>query len=395
MPKALPKRKVMTGNAAAAWAVMLCRPNVISGYPITPATEILDVLYGFQADGMLQCETVEPEGEHSVMSVLLGASYGGARTFTATSAQGLFFMFEPYVSAANQRLPIVMVNVNREILPPTVVSASGQDIYLVKDTGWIQIHVESCQEILDTVVMAYKLAEDPEIMLPVTVAYDGYYLSYFSEAVNIPDQKMVDDFLPRLQMSPRIDPLEPLTAAPWSSGNVLTEYRVKHLMALQRAKSKIEEIEEEYNKRFGRSYGGQIEEYRCEDADIVLVGMDSLVGTAKVVVDRKRDEGLKVGLVKIRLFRPFPWERLVKALGGRKAIGVIDRDVCFGWQRGHLMMELQAALNNLDGHIPMLNFIGGLCGNDITTDHMARIIEIVKQVSEGKSYPEVTFLDME
>ena len=394
-PQILSKRKVMTGNAAAAWAVMLSRPDVISGYPITPATEILEVLYGFQADGLLQCETVEPEGELSAMSILLGASYGGARTFTATSAQGLFFMFEPYVSAANQRLPIVMVNVNREILPPTVVASSGQDIYLVKDTGWIQIHADSCQEILDTVIMAYRLAEDPEILLPVTVAFDGYYLSYYSEAVDIPAQEMVDEFLPRRQRIPRIDPEEPVTAAPWSTGNVLTEYRVKHLAALERARTKLEEIEREFEEVFGRSYGGQIEEYRCQDADIILVGMGSLIGTAKVVVDQKREEGLKVGLVKVRLFRPFPWEKLVNALKGSKAIGVVDRDVCFGWQRGHLMMELQAALNNLEGRIPMLNFIGGLCGNDITTEHIIRAIDTVKQASEGKPCQEVTFMDLE
>jgi len=393
--KAFPKRKVMTGNAAAAWAVMLCRPDVISGYPISPATEILDVLYSFQADGVLSCEMVEPEGEHSVLSILIGASCGGARTFTASSSQGLFFMFEPYISAATQRLPIVTVNANREIIPPTVVSASGQDIYLVKDAGWIQIHAENCQEILDTVIMAYRLAEDTEIMLPVTVAFDGYYLSYLSEPVDIPDQKAINEFLPRGKWGPRIDPEKPLTTAPWVSGNVLTEYRIKHLRALQLTKTKIEEIEAEYKQLFGRSYGGVIEEYRCDDADIILVGMGSLVGTARVAVDRKRDEGIKVGLVKVRVFRPFPWEKLINVLKGRKAIGVIDRDVCFGWQRGHLMMELQAALHYLDKPIPLINFIGGLCGNDITTEYMTRVIDTVKQASEGKPVQEVTFLDME
>jgi len=393
--KALPRRKVMTGNAAAAWAVMLCQPNVISAYPITPASEILEVLYGFQADGLLQCEMVEPEGEHSAMSILLGASYGGARTFTATSAQGLFFMFEPYISAANQRLPIVMVNVNREISPPTVVSASGQDICLVKEAGWIQIHVTSCQEIIDTIIMAYRLAEDPEILLPVTVAYDGYYLSYFSEAIDIPPQNMVNEFLPRRQAVHCIDPQEPLTAAPWATGRGLTEYRVKHMAALERTRTKLEEIEAEFEQFFGRSYGGQIEEYRCEDADIILVGMGSLIGTAKVVVDRKREEGLKVGLVNVRLFRPFPWKKLVSALKDRKAIGVIDRDVCFGWQCGHLMMELQAALNKLESRIPMVNFIGGLSGNDITKEHLVRVVDTVKQASEGQPFQEVIFLDLE
>jgi len=390
------QRKVLTGNAAAAYAAMLCHPDVISGYPITPQTEILEVLYRFQAEGLLQSKMVEPEGEHSVMSIIIGASSAGARTFTATSAQGLFFMFEPYISAATQRLPIVMVNVNREILPPMSVSGSGQDIVLVKDAGWIQIHVESCQEILDTIIMAFRLAEDPEILVPVTVAYDGYYLSYFSEAVDIPAQEKVDEFLPGTQRTPRIDPETPMTMGPFVSVEMFTEYRAKHMAALQRAKVKIEEIEGEFHQIFGRSYGGQIEEYRCEDADIVLVAMGSCVGTAKVMVDRKRDEGLKVGLIKVRMFRPFPREKLVDALSGRKAIGVIDRNVCFGWNCGHLLVELRAAPTNyLGSSIPLLNFIGGLNGGDITLQHMERVIDTVHLAGQGKPFKEVTFLDLE
>jgi len=374
---------------------MLCKPDVVSGYPITPQTELWDTLYRLIADGLLECETVEPEGEHSVMSIIIGASSAGARTFTATAAQGLFFMFEPYVAAANQRLPIVMVNANRDSLPPTTVSGGGQDIMTVKTTGWVQIHVESCQEILDTIIMAYRLAEDPEIQLPVTVSYDGYYLSYFSEAVDIPTEASVDSFLPRIERIPKIDPEAPMSVAPWTSPRVFTEYRVKHMAAMQRTKTKLEEIEAEFQKVFGRSYGGQIEEYRCEDADIVLVAMNSCVGTAKVVVDQKRDEGLKVGLVKVRLFRPFPREKIAAALKGRKAIGVIDRNVYFGWNCGHLLMELKAALNDIDERMPLLNFIGGLNGGDITLDHIERAIECVNLAAQGKPYQEVSYLELE
>ena len=387
--------KVLTGNATAAYAVMLCKPDVVSGYPITPQTELWDTLYRLIADGLLECETVEPEGEHSVMSIIIGASSAGARTFTATAAQGLFFMFEPFVAAANQRLPIVMVNANRESLPPTSVSGSGQDIMIVKTTGWIQIHVESCQEILDTIIMAYRLAEDPDILLPVIVSYDGYYLSYFSEAVDIPTQKNVDHFLPRRERIPIIDPEAPMTVAPWTSPRVFTEYRVKHMAAMQRTKTKLEEIEEEFQKIFGRRYGGQIEEYRCEDADIVLVAMNSCVGTAKVIVDQKRDEGLKVGLVKVRLFRPFPQEKLAAALKGKKAIGVIDRNVYFGWNCGHLLMELKAALNDLNERVPMLNFIGGLNGGDITLDNISGAVDAVNRAAQGEAYQELAFFDLE
>ncbi len=389
------QRKVMTGNAAAAYAAMLCRPNVIAAYPITPSTEILEVLYRFQAEGRLQSKMTEPEGEHSVMSILISATAAGARTFSATSAQGLFFMYEPYIFAAAHRLPIVMVNANRET-PPAAVASSGQDIMMVKDAGWIQIHVESCQEILDTIIMAYKLAEDPEILLPVTMAYDGYYLSYYSEAVDIPSQKKVDQFLPRRERSPRLDPETPMTMQPTVSVQMFTEYRVKHMAALQRAKTKLEEIEGEFQRVFGRSYGGQMEEYRCDDADIVLVALGSCVGTAKVMVDRKRDEGLKVGLVKVRLFRPFPRERLITALRGKKAIGVIDRNVCFPWNCGHLLVELRAALmNDLWERIPLLNFIGGLNGGDITLEHMARAIDTVNLAAQGKAYQEVSFFELE
>jgi pyruvate/2-oxoacid:ferredoxin oxidoreductase alpha subunit len=256
--------------------------------------------------------------------------------------------------------------------------------------------VESCQEILDTIIMAYKLAEDPEILLPVTMAYDGYYLSYYSEAVDIPSQKKVDQFLPRRERSPRLDPETPMTMQPTVSVQMFTEYRVKHMAALQRAKTKLEEIEGEFQRVFGRSYGGQMEEYRCDDADIVLVALGSCVGTAKVMVDRKRDEGLKVGLVKVRLFRPFPRERLITALRGKKAIGVIDRNVCFPWNCGHLLVELKAALmNDLWERIPLLNFIGGLNGGDITLEHMARAIDTVNLAAQGKAYQEVTFFELE
>ena len=388
-------RKVLTGNAVAAYAVMLCRPDVVSGYPITPQTELWDVLYRLVADGMLDCETVEPEGEHSVMSIILAASSAGARTFTASSAQGLFFMFEPFISAANQRLPIVMVIASRESLPPTTVSGGGQDAMTVKTTGWIQIHAESCQEILDTIIMAYRLAEDPEILLPVTVVYDGYYLSYFSEAVDIPTQESVDKFLPRRERFPIIDPERPMTTAPWMAPREFTEYRAKHLAALQRTKPKLEEIEGEFQKVFGRSYGGQIEEYRCEDADIVLVALGSCVGTAKTVVDQKRDEGLKVGLVKVRLFRPFPREKIAAALKGRKAVGIIDRNVDFGWNCGHLLVEVKIALNDIDERMPLLNFIGGLNGGDITLDNISGAVDAVNRAAQGEAYQELAFFDLE
>ena len=395
-PKALTthRRKVMTGNAAAAHAAMLCHPHVIAAYPITPSTEIVDVLYQLQAEGTLKSQMAEPEGEHSVMSILASAAAAGARTFTATSSAGLFYMYEPYVFAAAHRLPIVIVDATRETHPAAVAS-SGQDIMMVKDAGWVQIHVESCQEILDTIIMAYRLAEDLEILLPVTVAYDGYYLSYYSEAVDIPNQESVDRFAPWRERVHRLDPEMPMTMQPVSSVRLFTEYRAKHMAAMQRTKTKLEEIEGEFQKVFGRSYGGQIEEYRCEDAEIVIVALGSCVGTAKTVVDQKRDDGLKVGLVKVRLFRPFPQEKLVAALKGKKAIGVIDRNVHFAWNSGHLLVELKTALSDSPERVPMLNFIGGLNGGDITLDNISGAVDAVNRTAQGEAYQELTFFDLE
>lgn len=389
------QRKVLTGNAAAAYAAMLCQPDVIAAYPITPATEILEVLYAFQAEGLMRSQMVEPEGEHSVMSILIGASVSGGRTFTATSSQGLFFMYEPLIFAASHRLPIVMVNVSRET-PPAAVASSGQDIHMVKDNGWIQLHGESCQEILDTIIMAYRLSEDPDILVPIIIAYDGYYLSYRSEAVDIPSQSQVNAFLPpRKIVNPILTTDAPMTMQPLMPTKIFTEYRVKHMEAMQRAMTKLDAIEAEFADIFGRSYPGVIEEYRCDDADIILLTLGSCAGTAKVVIDRKRDEGINVGMLRVRMYRPFPKVQLAEKLKGKKAIGVIDRDVSFGWNSGHLLVEAKAALNDVEGErIPILNFIGGLNGGDITVKHLGRAVDDVNRAAQGHDYEHVTFFEL-
>lgn len=390
-----PKLQLLEGNQAVAYAVRLCRPDVIAGYPITPISSTWDCLFQFKADGLLEAEIVAVEGEHSSMSVLIGAATAGGRTFTCSSSQGLTFMYEAYVSASTLRLPIVMAIGTREVNSPQGVTASDQDAFVIKDAGWIQIFVESCQEILDTIIMAYRLAEDPQILLPVNVCYTGFYLSYLSEPVDIPGQESVDRFLPPLRMEACLDPETPMTAHTYTRGITTTEYRYKHAAAMQRAKAKIEEIDKEFYQVFGRSYGGQIEEYRCADADIILLAMGSQAGTAKVVVDQKRAEGLKVGLIKVRMLRPFPREKLVNALSGKRVVGVIDRSVSFGWNCGGLFMELKAALNDLDTRMPLLNFITGLSGLDITLLRIEEAINALQSAAEGKPYQEVTWLDLE
>jgi phenylglyoxylate dehydrogenase alpha subunit len=388
--------KVLSGNQAAAEAAVLCQPDVVAAYPITPQSEVVEELSKYYAEGALQAEFVEVEGEHSAMSVLIGASSSGGRTFSATSSHGLLFMFEAYFYASTLRLPIVMAHVCRELAAPNTVLCSQQDILTMRDAGWIQIHGASCQEILDAIIMAYRLAEDPDIMLPVNVCYDGHYLSHFSARVEVPDPTDVADFLPEKTLREcRLDPDKPMMQAPYLGGKLFTEYRYKHCSAMQDALPKIDYIDAEFQKAFGRSYGGSLEEYRVEDAEIVLVALGSAASTAKVVIDSKRAEGVKVGLVRIRCFRPFPGDRLVKALRGAKAIGVIDRDVCFGWNTGIVFMELRSLLNRAQINLPMVNFIAGLSGADINIEQIGRAINEIQQVSRGGSDREVTWLDLE
>jgi pyruvate/2-oxoacid:ferredoxin oxidoreductase alpha subunit len=388
--------KVLKGNSAAAHAVLLCKPEVVAAYPITPQSPIVEELSKFYANGLLDTAFVEVEGEHSAMSVIIGASSTGGRVFSATSSNGLAFMFEAYFYASTLRLPIVMVDVCRELAAPNTVLCSQQDILTMRDAGWIQIHAESCQEILDAIIMAYRLAEDPDILLPVNVCYDGHYLSHLSARVEIPSQVDVGSFLPsREPPACRLDPDKPMMQGVFLGGKPFTEFRYKHCLAMSHAKQKIDAIDREFHKIFGRRYGGLIEEYRTEDAEILLLAIGSAASTAKVVIDDKRDKGVKVGLVRIRAFRPFPVERLAQVVRGKKALGVFDRDVCFGWNTGIVFMEMRAALNKLGLSIPMVNFIDGLSGADITLEHIEKAVDVTCRAATGEPCQEVTWLTLE
>ncbi len=389
--------KVLDGNGAAAYGVMLCRPDIMAAYPITPMTPLIERLARFVADGLLMAETVEVEGEHSAISVLIGASNAGGRTFTASSSQGLAFMAEAYIKAATDRIPIVMVIVGREMAGPDGVYSGQQDSLTLRDAGWVQIYAESCQEILDSIIMAYRLAEDEEILLPVNVCYEGYYLSHLIDGVKVPAQEDVDRFLAPLSKMRRfrLDPEVGLTYAGPPTPDIFAEYRYTHIAALDRAKEKIDAIDLEFQQLFGRGYGGQIEEYRMEDAAIALISMGSPSGTAKAVIDSKRDAGMKVGLVKIRALRPFPKERLAKALQGKRAVGVLDKNVCFGWDGGVVLMETKAALYESGTMVPTVGFIGGLGSCDISKQHIERAIDTVDRAARGQPYKPVTWLNLE
>lgn len=391
--------RVMDGNIAAAYGAMLSRPDVISCFPITPQSSLGEELSRFVADGVLDAEMVEPEGENSALSILIGAAMAGGRTFTATSSQGLSFMHDAYLFTAGNRFPVVMVIAMREQVGPHGVVAGQQDAVLDKDAGWIQFYAESCQEILDSIIMAYRLAEDAEILIPVNVCYEGFYLSYQAQRVEIPAQKDVDRFLAPVKEAKRTKLCleDPKICSSYTvPGELYTEYRYKYCAATQRAREKCDLIDEEFHGIFGRSYGGQIEEYRTQDADVVIVTMGASTGTAKVVVDRKRDQGLKVGLIKIRMFRPFPSERLIKALDGKKAVGVIDRNVFYSGFCGHGFSELKGLLGDMRPPVPrMVNFIAGLGGCDVIPAHVERAIETTYEAAEGKAVQKVTWLSLE
>ena len=272
-----------------------------------------------------------------------------------------------------------------------------QDSLTLRDAGWVQIYAESCQEILDSIIMAYRLAEDEEILLPVNVCYDGYYLSHLIDGVEVPAHEDVDRFLAPLSKTKRfrLDPEVGLTYAGLAAPEIFTEYRYKHMAALDRAKEKIDAIDLEFKQLFGRGYGGQIEEYRMKDAEIALISMGSPSGTAKAVIDNKRDAGMKVGLVRIRALRPFPKERLAEALHNKKAVGVLDKNVCFGWGLGVVLMETKAALYESGITVPTVGFIGGLGSCDITKQHIGRAIDAVDKAARGLSYKPVTWLNLE
>jgi len=389
--------RTITGNAAAAYGAILCQPDVVALYPITPQSEVIEKLAGFHSDGLLDAEMVEVEGENSAINVVTAASMAGARVFTATSSWGLAFMYDGMLQASGFRAPVVMVNVNREMPGILAVSSGQQDMTATRDSGWIQVIAEDCQEILDLVIMAFRLAEDFHVQLPVMVNYDGFYLSYLAEGVHLPERQEVSAFLAPLKKQPERPVLVPGGPLGCGTHGILegfAELRFKHSAAMERAKKIFDDIDALYGPAFGRSYGGQIEEYRVSDAEIVLVASGSAAGTVKAVIDARRKNGEKVGLVKLRMFRPFPRERLTRALQGKKAVGVIDRSVCFGWDCGPVFMELSAIASGI-GAPPLMNFIDGLANLDITACHVEMMIERVQSAAKGGTFRKVSWIPLE
>ncbi|HNZ01279.1 MAG TPA: hypothetical protein PLS77_10905 [Anaerolineaceae bacterium] len=388
--------QVLNGNKAAAIGAALCKPGVIAAYPITPQTPLVEYLAEFAADGRISSSVCEVESELSAMSVLTGASLAGSRTFTATSSQGLALMYEPYFRASTLRLPVVMAIANREMISPQTLWGGPQDSLTVRDAGWLQLYVEDNQEILDSIIMAFRLAEDPRVLLPMNVCYDGFYLSHSAERVEIPSQELVDAFIPEYQPQHIIlDPKRPMAVDPLTNGYLLTEYRMKHMMAQQNALKLIDELDQEFGKMFGREYGGSIETYFCEDADFILVTMGSMTGAAKDCVDLAREQGIPIGLLKVRMVRPFPAARIAAVLKGKRAYGVIDRNVSFGWNTGIIYQEICASMYRSNQNVLNVPFICGLGGEDITKAHINYAIQKIQERAEGKISQDTIWLNRE
>lgn len=391
------KVTAVTGLEAAAHAVRLARVPIVTGYPITPQTYIIEYLTSMIDKGELDATFIPAEGEHSALSFLIGASLAGSRTFTATTGQGLAFMYEPYFMASTMRVPIVMAIAMREMIGPSSGFPSHQDIITVRDAGWIQLYVEDNQEALDTILMAYKIAEHPDVLLPVNVCFDGFYVSYSTARVEIPEATGVDDFLPPYNPTHvRLDPSLGICVNNVAvSGQLVTQYRFAHARAMESAKRVINEVDEDFGRRFGRSYGGLLEEYCLADAEVVLLSIAGICGTLREVVDRARDRGIKLGMLKLRSLRPFPTAEVCRALSGKKAVGVIDRNVSLGWNAGVVYLELRAALNGAAGAPPLAGFVAGLGGLEITLDQLDLAVDTVCKAAAGHAVPTVTWLGLE
>ncbi len=363
-------RMVLTGNHTAAYAAKLARVEVVAAYPITPQTQIVEKLSEIIARGELKAEFIKVESEHSAMAACIGASAAGARAFTATSSQGLALMHELLHWAAGARLPIVMANVNRAMAPPWNIWCDHNDSISQRDTGWMQIYCESNQEVMDSIIQAFRVAES--VRLPVMVNLDGFYLSHTAEPVEFPDQDEVDKFLPEYDPEDKLDPENPFSYGAMAVPENYARMRYNLHLAMQRAKRLIKETGAEYGRRFGRYYD-IVDPYRCDDAEVLLISTSTIASTAKDVIDAMRDEGEKVGLLRIRWFRPFPLEEIRKVAGKVRKICVIDRNLSFGFE-GAISSEVKAVLYSIEPRPQVYSFLMGIGGMDVPPEEIERAI---------------------
>jgi pyruvate/2-oxoacid:ferredoxin oxidoreductase alpha subunit len=366
-------RLVDTGNHFAAWGARLARAEVVSAYPITPQTQVIEEISRFIDEGEMDCEYIPVESEHSAMAAMIGSAAMGVRSFSATSSHGLAYMHELLHWAAGIRLPMVMVNVNRALGPGWNIWCDHQDTLAARDTGWIQLYCASHQEVLDTVIQAFRISEDFKVILPVMVCYDAIFISHSYMQVEIPDQEIVDDFLPRFRSLWKLDLDYPLTHGSVIYPDDYEEVRFSMFQGLDNARKVIKLAAEEYRDIVGGFHGGLVETYRMDDADCALVAMGSMASECKMAVDELRKKGHRCGVVRVRSYRPFPIAELREILASLRAVMVLDRSVSFGME-GALFSEVKAAIYG-HGDAAIYNLIIGLGGRDVRYDVVAEKTE--------------------
>ncbi len=369
--------KQIEGSHAVAHVVAQCRPHVISAYPITPQTHIVEELADIVGAGQLDAEFVNVESEFSAASVVLGASAAGARAYTATSSQGLLLMSEVIYCIAGMRLPIVLTCANRAISAPLSIWNDQQDSMAVRDAGWIQLHAEDNQEASDLHIQAFKIAE--QTFLPVMVCMDGFILTHAYEPVDIPEQKEVDEFLPAFQPRHIVDPRWPRGIGLFADPRFYMETRYILHRALEKSEETIKEVSSEFAKAFGRESGGFIKTYKLEEADVVVISMGSVVGTIKELIDQLEEKGKKVGLLQICSYRPFPRKEVYNALKDKMNIVVLEKCISLG-RGGILASDIRWSFPRAEKKDRNISsFVAGLGGRNISIDDLRYMVEKVEK----------------
>lgn len=385
----------LDGNSAVAHAMRQINPDVVAAYPITPQTSTVQTFAEFVANGLVDTEFVTVESEHSALSACVGAAAAGARVMTATSSAGLAFMWEILYVAASTRLPICMLVANRALSAPINIHCDHSDSMGARDAGWIHLFAENPQESYDNAIQAVRIAEHPDVLLPVMFMHDGFITSHGMERVELLDDQEVRDFIGEYRPKhPLLDLDHPITVGPLDFYDYYFEHKRQQVEAMEQVTRLILEVGEEFGRRFGRRYG-LFEAYRLDDAEVAIVVLSSTAGTTRVVVDRLRAQGLKVGLLKPRVFRPFPAQELAEALAHVQVVGVMDRSISFGSMHnaGPLFLELCAATRIYGGDMPIVNYIFGLGGRDIVPREIEQVFRDLLRIRDtGKVERLVTYL---
>jgi pyruvate ferredoxin oxidoreductase alpha subunit len=386
------QRVLLTGNGAAAWGARLAQADYVPAFPITPQTEIIETLAAWYARGEMSGKLVMLESEHSMITAAAAAAATGVRVFTATSSQGLLYAMEMIYTVAGWRAPFVLVNVSRALASPITLEPDHTDVLAARDAGFLQIHCATCQEVLDTVLMAYRLAEDARVRLPVIVNQDGFYLSFTREPVEMPEPEQVQRFLPPFDPeNVEFRASKPISqAVAVLGGSPYSYFRYEAHLAAMQALSVYEEVAADFADKFGRRWPA-VEAYRCEDADFAFCMIGAFATKAKAAVDQLRKRGVKAGLVRPRLLRPFPHEALRALLLNKRAVAVVDQNLSMG-KGGVLYAELASALYGRAGAPVLASFIGGLGGRDIAPEEFYEMAKLAREAADAGTSPEPRLL---